>query len=54
MEIVELFKLLQGGGNLALIISAYWIYRAETRLARIEGALNIPQPKMMKRSKQDE
>lgn len=41
MELVELFKMLQGGGNIALMVSAYWIYKAEFRLARIEFALGI-------------
>lgn len=40
MDITELLKLVQGGGNLALCICTYFIYRASERLARIEKALD--------------
>lgn len=36
----DLLKLVQGGGNAALVVCAFFIYRASERLARIEKALD--------------
>lgn len=36
----EVFKLVQGGGNVALLACVYFIYRAGVQLARIEKALD--------------
>lgn len=36
----ELISLIQGGGTPALVICAYFIYRLESRLARIEKAFD--------------
>lgn len=44
MEITELLNLVQGGGNVALCICTYFIYRASERLARIEKALDKYMP----------
>lgn len=39
MELTEILKVIQGGGNVALCMCAFFIYRATERLARIEKAL---------------
>lgn len=39
MDIPDLFALVQGGGNLALMVCTFFIYKASERLARIEKAL---------------
>jgi len=39
MEIQDIVQILNGGGNLALVLSTYFIYKATERLARIEKAL---------------
>jgi hypothetical protein len=41
MEAVEIMQLIQGGGTPALVICAYFIWKLETRLARIEKAFEI-------------
>lgn len=41
MEIKTIAEILNGGGNLALILCAWWIHRAETQLALIREALGI-------------
>ncbi len=41
MEITEVIQLIQGGGTPALVICAYFIWKLETRLARIEKAFEI-------------
>lgn len=40
MELTELLKAIQGGGNVALVVCAVAIWRAGERLARIEKALD--------------
>lgn len=40
MELPELLKIIQGGGNLALVVCCYFIWKASERLARIEKALD--------------
>jgi hypothetical protein len=39
MELKDIVQILNGGGNLALVLSTYFIYKATERLARIEKAL---------------
>jgi hypothetical protein len=39
MEIKELANLLAGGGNVAMCVCCYFIWKASDRLARIEKAL---------------
>jgi hypothetical protein len=39
MEINDIAAIINGGGNLALCLCAYFIHRATERLARIEKAL---------------
>lgn len=34
-------EVINGGGNLALILCAWWIHRAETQLTLIREALDI-------------
>lgn len=41
MEINELLKLATAGGNIAMLISVYFIMKASERLARIEKALSL-------------
>lgn len=38
-ELTNVLTALQGGGNAALIVSVYFIFKAAERLARIEKAL---------------
>lgn len=40
MEVTDLLAVVQGGGNVALCMCTFFIYKAETRLARIEKALD--------------
>ncbi len=51
-ELKQVAELINMGGNAALVISAYYIYKCEQakravaeRLARIEAKLNLDQPK---------
>lgn len=37
----EILELLRGGGNVALVVCVYFIYKAAERLARIEKMLEI-------------
>jgi hypothetical protein len=39
MKIEDMVAIVNGGGNLALCMCAFFIYRASERLARIEKAL---------------
>lgn len=39
MGIEDVIKIIDGGGNLALCLCAYFIFKATERLARIEKAL---------------
>lgn len=39
MGIEEIVQIINGGGNLALCLCAYFIFKATERLARIEKAL---------------
>lgn len=39
MKIEDIVAILNGGGNLALCMCTFFIYRATERLARIEKAL---------------
>ena len=41
LTLPEIAQLVSGGGNLALVVCAYFIYRAADRLARVETALGI-------------
>lgn len=41
MEAAEIFQLIQGGGTPALVICAYFIWKLEARLARIEKAFEM-------------
>lgn len=41
MEAVEVLQLLQGGGTPALVVCAYFIWKLEARLARIEKAFEM-------------
>jgi hypothetical protein len=41
MEAADVFQLLQGGGTPALVICAYFIWKLEARLARIEKAFEM-------------
>ena len=41
MDATEIFQLLQGGGTPALVICAYFIWKLEARLARIEKAFEM-------------
>lgn len=41
MEAADIFQLLQGGGTPALVICAYFIWKLEARLARIEKAFEM-------------
>jgi hypothetical protein len=41
MEASEIFQLIQGGGTPALVICAYFIWKLEARLARIEKAFEM-------------
>jgi hypothetical protein len=40
-DAAEILKLIQGGGNAALMVAVYFIYKAANRLARIELILEI-------------
>lgn len=40
MEIKDFLAIVQGGGNLSLVVCSYFIYKASERLARIEKALD--------------
>lgn len=40
IPVSEVFKLVQSGGNVALLACVYFIYRAGVQLARIEKALD--------------
>ena len=40
-DIGTVWELLQGGGNIALGLACYFIYRAEQRLSRIEKGLDL-------------
>lgn len=40
MELKDLLTAVQGGGNIALLICAWFIYRTADRLSRIEKALD--------------
>jgi hypothetical protein len=40
MEISDVLSIVQGGGNISLVICTYFIYKASERLARIEKALD--------------
>lgn len=40
MDFQELNSMIQGGGNIALLVCTYFIYKASERLARIEKALD--------------
>lgn len=37
----SVWELLQGGGNVALVVACYFIFKAEQRLSRIEKALDL-------------
>lgn len=39
MELKDIIQIINSGGNLALLLCTYFIYRATERLARIEKAL---------------
>lgn len=39
MGVEDIVKIIDGGGNLALCLCAYFIFKATERLARIEKAL---------------
>lgn len=39
MEIKDIVAIANGGGNVALVLCCYFIYKAAERLARIEKAL---------------
>lgn len=39
MTLLELTQLLESSGNVALLVSVYFIYKASERLSRIEKAL---------------
>lgn len=39
MDLKDIREIVDGGGNLALLLCCYFIYRATERLARIEKAL---------------
>ena len=39
MEIADIVQIINSGGNLALCMCTYFIYKATERLARIEKAL---------------
>lgn len=39
MGVEDIVKIIDGGGNLALCLCTFFIYRATERLARIEKAL---------------
>jgi hypothetical protein len=41
MEAAEIVQLIQGGGTPAIVIVAYFIWKLEARLARIEKAFEI-------------
>ena len=41
MESSDIVQMLQGGGTPALVICAYFIWKLEARLARIEKAFEI-------------
>lgn len=41
MEAADVLQLLQGGGTPALVICAYFIWKLEARLARIEKAFEM-------------
>lgn len=41
MESADIVQLLQGGGTPALVICAYFIWKLEARLARIEKAFEM-------------
>jgi hypothetical protein len=40
MELTDISEIIQGGGNLSLVLSTYFIFKATERLARIEKALD--------------
>jgi tryptophan synthase beta subunit len=40
MEFSDMLAMVQGGGNVALGLFTFFIYKAESRLARIEKALD--------------
>jgi len=40
MELSDMLSIVQGGGNLSLVVCTYFIYKASERLARIEKALD--------------
>ncbi|MGE0294722.1 MAG: hypothetical protein AB7P97_20415 [Hyphomonadaceae bacterium] len=39
--LLQIGELLQGGGNVALLVAVYFIYKASHRLARVEKLLEI-------------
>lgn len=41
MEAADIMQILQGGGTPALVICAYFIWKLEARLARIEKAFEM-------------
>lgn len=41
MELSEVTTLLQGGGTPAIVVMCYFIWKLESRLARIEKAFEI-------------
>jgi hypothetical protein len=41
VDALELVQLIQGGGTPAIVICAYFIWKLEARLARIEKAFEI-------------
>lgn len=40
MDLKDLLAAIQSGGNVALLVCAWFIYRASERLSRIEKALD--------------
>jgi hypothetical protein len=39
VELKDIISIMNGGGNIALVLSTYFIFKAAERLARIEKAL---------------
>lgn len=41
MEAADILQIIQGGGTPAVVLCAYFMWKLETRLARIEKAFEI-------------
>jgi hypothetical protein len=40
VEVTDVLKMVEGGGNVAFVVCTFFFYKASERLARIEKALD--------------